>query len=100
MNVRGTPVLLVMPSGVGFDDLQQLAVEVTDRGAAITVISDDPAAAPMARNRVPLAAKVSEWLSPLTTVLAGQLLALEMVKARGLNPDRPAGLGAKVVKTV
>jgi glucosamine--fructose-6-phosphate aminotransferase (isomerizing) len=54
----------------------------------------------MARNRVPLAAAVSEWLSPLTTVLAGQLLALEMVKARGLNPDRPAGLGAKVVKTV
>jgi glucosamine--fructose-6-phosphate aminotransferase (isomerizing) len=100
MIVRGTPVLLVMPSGVGFDDLQKLAVEVTDRGAAITVISDDPAAAPMARNRVPLAVAVSEWLSPLTTVLAGQLLALEMVKARGLNPDRPAGLGAKVVKTV
>jgi glucosamine--fructose-6-phosphate aminotransferase (isomerizing) len=100
MIVRGTPVLLVMPSGVGFDDLQKLAVEVTDRGAAITVISDDPAAAPMARHRVPLAVTVSEWLSPLTTVAAGQLLALEMVKARGLNPDRPAGLGAKVVRTV
>ena len=100
MIVRGTPVLLVMPSGVGFDDLQKLAVEVTERGASITVISDDPAAAPMARHRLSLAVAVPEWLSPLTTVLAGQLLALEMVKARGLNPDRPAGLGAKVVKTI
>lgn len=99
MIVRGTPVLLVMPSGAGFADLQQLAIEVTERGAVITVISDDPAAAPMARHRLPLAATVPEWLSPLTSVLVGQLLALEMVLARGLNPDRPAGLGAKVVKT-
>jgi glucosamine--fructose-6-phosphate aminotransferase (isomerizing) len=100
MITRGQPVLMIMPSGVGFQDLQKLAVEVTDRGAAITVISDDPSAAPMARHRLPLAAAVPEWLSPLTTVLAGQTLALEMVLARGLDPDRPAGLGDKVVKTV
>jgi glucosamine--fructose-6-phosphate aminotransferase (isomerizing) len=100
MITRGQPVLMIMPSGVGFADLQKLAVEVTERGAAITVISDDPAAAPMARHRLPLAASVSEWLSPLTTVLAGQVLALEMVLARGLNPDKPAGLAEKVVKTV
>jgi glucosamine--fructose-6-phosphate aminotransferase (isomerizing) len=100
MIVRGTPILLVMPKGAGFDDMQKLAVEVTERGAVLTVISDDPGAAPMARHRLPLAASVPEWLSPLTTVLPGQLLALEMVKARGLDPDRPAGLGAKVVRTI
>lgn len=100
MIVRGTPILMVMPSGVGFEDMQKLAVEVTERGAVINVISDDPAAAPMARHRLPLAAKVPEWLSPLTTVLAGQLFALEMVLARGLSPDKPAGLPEKVVKTI
>jgi glucosamine--fructose-6-phosphate aminotransferase (isomerizing) len=100
MVVKGTPVLLVMPTGAGFADLQTLAGEVTERGAVITVISDDPSAAPMARSRLPLVEAVPEWLSPLTTVLAGQLFALEMVHARGLNPDRPAGLSSKVVKTV
>ncbi len=99
MIVPGAPVLLIMPSGVGFADMQKLAQEVTDRGAVLTVISDDPAAAPMARHRLPLAAPVPEWLSPLTAVLAGQLLALELVPGPGLDPDRPRGLTTKVVKT-
>jgi glucosamine--fructose-6-phosphate aminotransferase (isomerizing) len=100
MIIPGTPVLLIMPSGVGFADMQKLAQEVTDRGADITVISDDPGAAPMARHRIPLAASVPEWLSPLTAVLVGQQLALELCLARGLNPDRPRWLGEKIVKTL
>jgi glucosamine--fructose-6-phosphate aminotransferase (isomerizing) len=100
MIVPGTPVLLIMPSGVGFADMQKLAQEVTERGAMLTVMSDDPAAAPMARHRIPLAAPVPEWLSPLTAVLAGQLLALELCLARGLDPDRPRWLGDKIVKTL
>ena len=51
-----------------------------------------PARPRQARHRLPLAASVPEWLSPLTTVLPGQLLALELVLARGLDPDRPRGL--------
>jgi glutamine---fructose-6-phosphate transaminase (isomerizing) len=100
MIVAGSPALLVMPRGVGFADMQKLADECVERGAELTVISDDPAAAPQARCRLPLAASVPEWLSPLTTVLAGQLLALELVLARGLDPDRPRGLPEKVVKTL
>jgi glucosamine--fructose-6-phosphate aminotransferase (isomerizing) len=100
MVVAGTPALLVMPSGVGFADMQRLSGEVAARGALVVVISDDPAAAPEARLRLPLARAVPEWLSPLTAVLAGQLLALELVKARGLDPDRPRWLGDKVVKTL
>jgi glucosamine--fructose-6-phosphate aminotransferase (isomerizing) len=80
--------------------MQKLAGECVERGAELTVISDDPQAAPQARHRLPLAASVPEWLSPLTTVLAGQLLALELVLIRGLNPDRPRGLPEKVVKTL
>jgi glucosamine--fructose-6-phosphate aminotransferase (isomerizing) len=100
MIVPGTPVLLIMPSGVGFADMQKLAQEVTARGADITVISDDPTAAPMAKHRIPLAEGVPEWLSPLTAVIAGQLLALELCRARELDPDRPRWLGEKIVKTL
>jgi glucosamine--fructose-6-phosphate aminotransferase (isomerizing) len=100
MIIPGTPVLLIMPSGVGFADMQKVAEEVTARGAVLTVISDDPVAAPMARHRITLATAVPEWLSPLTAVLAGQVLALELVKARGLDPDRPRWLPEKIVKTL
>jgi glutamine---fructose-6-phosphate transaminase (isomerizing) len=95
----GTPALLVMPSGAAFADMHKLADEVGDRGADVTVISDDPAAAPRARNRLPLAVAVPEWLSPATAVLPGQLLALELALARQLDPDRPRGLSTKIVKT-
>ena len=100
MIISGSPALLVMPRGVGFADMQKLAQECVERGAELTVISDDPQAAPQARHRLPLAASVPEWLSPLTAVLPGQLLALELVKVRGLDPDRPRGLPEKVVKTL
>ena len=95
----GTPALLVMPAGATFADMQKLAEEVGERGADVIVISDDPTAAPRARNRLPLAAHVPEWLSPATAVLPGQLLALELVLARNLDPDRPRGLSGKIVKT-
>jgi glucosamine--fructose-6-phosphate aminotransferase (isomerizing) len=95
----GTPALLVMPSGAAFADMQKLAQEIGERGAELTVISDDPAAAPASANRLPLDTAVPEWLSPATAVLPGQLLALEMVLARNLDPDRPRGLTTKVVKT-
>jgi glutamine---fructose-6-phosphate transaminase (isomerizing) len=95
----GTPALLVMPSGAAFADMQKLAQEIGQRGAQVTVISDDPAAAPDATERLPLAVTVAEWLSPATAVLPGQLLALEMALARNLDPDRPRGLTTKVVKT-
>ena len=45
----GTPALLVMPAGAAFADMQKLAQEIGERGAELTVISDDPAAAPRAR---------------------------------------------------
>ncbi len=95
----GTAAVLVMPSGAAFADMQKLADEVGDRGAELTVISDDASAARRARHRLPLAAVVPEWLSPATAVLPGQLLALEMVLARKLDPDRPPGLSGKIVKT-
>jgi glutamine---fructose-6-phosphate transaminase (isomerizing) len=95
----GTPALLVMPSGAAFLDMQKLAQEIGERGAVLTIISDDPGAVPSATTRLPLQATVPEWLSPATAVLPGQLLALELALARGLDPDRPRGLTTKVVKT-
>jgi glucosamine--fructose-6-phosphate aminotransferase (isomerizing) len=98
--VPGVPVLLIAPQGIAYDDMTALASELTARGAKLAVIAESPASLPGMALPIPLAASVPEWLSPLTAVLPGQLLALELVLAKGLDPDRPRGLPEKVVKTV
>jgi len=39
-----------------------------------------------------------EWLSPVAAVVPGQLLAFQLSRARGFNPDQPRGL-KKVTRT-
>src|SRR5439155_123642 len=68
-------------------------------GDKLAVIAESPAGVPGMAISIPLAASVPEWLSPISAVLPGQLLALELVLAKGLDPDRPRGLPEKVVKT-
>ncbi|GAB4188995.1 MAG: SIS domain-containing protein [Roseiflexaceae bacterium] len=89
---EGLPALLVMPSGAAFDDMLALARDLKARGAELLVISDEPAAHELATLALPLAAAQPEWLSPLTAVLPGQILAMRLAMARGFDPDRPRGL--------
>ncbi len=95
---QGAPVLLIAPSGDAFADVLDLAHDVRSRGAELLVISDAPAALALATTPLPLAAAVPEWLSPLITILPGQMLALRLTLAKGLDPDVPRGLH-KVTKT-
>jgi len=45
-----------------------------------------------AQTRLPLVARVPEWLSALTAVIPCQLTALRLAQLRGLAVDSPAGL--------
>jgi glutamine---fructose-6-phosphate transaminase (isomerizing) len=42
---------------------------------------------------------VPEWLSPFTAIIAGQLLAYHLTRAKGFDPDHPRGL-TKVTRTL
>jgi glucosamine--fructose-6-phosphate aminotransferase (isomerizing) len=94
-----TPVLLIMPSGRAFDDMLALAGELRARGAALLVLSDAPAALALADLPLALPAPAADWLSPLSAVLPGQVLALRLAQARQLDPDQPRGL-RKVTRTL
>lgn len=93
------PVLLLMPAGASFDDMFDLAHDLRQRGAELLVISESPQALELAKTPLPIAVPVTEWLSPLVTVLPGQQMALSLALAKGLNPDLPRGL-QKVTKTI
>ncbi len=94
----GFPVILAMPAGMVLDDMLDLAGALQQRGAELIIISDAPQALALAKSPLPLVESVPEWLSPLTAILPGQLLALHLTLAKGLDPDVPRGL-QKVTRT-
>ena len=63
-------------------------------GAGAALIASGPAAAriPGAAFTVPVPSPSVTLLSPLLSVVPGQLLAWALAQAKGLDPDRPAGL--------
>jgi glucosamine--fructose-6-phosphate aminotransferase (isomerizing) len=88
----GLPIILIMPGGATFDDMFELAEALQERRAELLVISESPRALSLAKTALPMATAAPEWLSPLTAIVPGQLLALHLALARGLDPDVPRGL--------
>lgn len=96
---EGLPTILVMPSGDTIDDMLDLTEELQQRRAELLIISDTPQALKLARTAFPLTTYVPEWLSPVVTIIPGQLLALYLARTRGIDPDLPGGLN-KVTRTL
>ena len=66
--------------------------------AELMVVSDVSEALALATWPVRLAPGTPEWLGPLVSIVPGQLHALHLTLARGLDPERPRNL-AKVTRT-
>jgi len=95
---QGLPVILIMPSGRAFGDVLELARDLHSYGAELLVISDSKDAKGLANVYCPLPEGVPEWLSPIVSILPGQLLSLHLAQVKGLDPDSPRGL-TKVTRT-
>jgi glutamine---fructose-6-phosphate transaminase (isomerizing) len=95
----GLPVFLVMPMGAAFDDMLELAQDLRQLGAELLIISESEHALSLARTALPIPPGVPEWLSPLIAIIPGQLVALHLAQAKGLDPDIPRGL-QKVTRTL
>jgi len=96
---QGFPLILVAPTGAVSPDMLELIDSLIGLNAELIVISDNRPAFSNANFYLPIPPGLPEWLSPLISVLPGQLFALNLAEARGLNPDRPAGLH-KVTETL
>ncbi|OGO33338.1 MAG: glucosamine--fructose-6-phosphate aminotransferase [Chloroflexi bacterium RBG_16_54_18] len=87
---RGFPVLAVAPAGMVYKDVLSLLRRL--RGellAELVVISDQEEALNLAQTPMPLPRGIPEWLSPLIGIIAGQMFAYHLTRARGLDPDQP-----------
>lgn len=94
---NGFPALLIAPSGRAYDNMLEFARGLHQRGAELIVIGDraeilDLARTPLRLPGVDAENALPEWLAPLTAIVPGQLLALHLARAKGIDPDQPRGL--------
>ena len=92
------PAIVVAPTGVVLPEMQEFIQMLKQREAEIIAISDDIDTLSLART--PLAAvTVPEWVSPLISIVPGQLFAMSLAHVHDLDVDRPHGLH-KVTNTL
>ncbi|MBC7254570.1 MAG: SIS domain-containing protein [Chloroflexi bacterium] len=95
---RDYPVIAIAPSGRVYNDLAALVAELKRREAELVIISDREDLARQAQVPLILPTALPEWLSPITAVIPGQLLAYHLALTKGLDPEQPRGL-RKVTET-
>lgn len=90
--------LLFAPSGRAHANAIEFLEKIRNKGGHLIGISDREEFLAMTDMgiRIP---EAPEWLSPLLTVVPGQLLALHLARAKGYDVDRPRGL-TKVTRTL
>ena len=88
----GWPVVVVAPTGPARPSVEEVVLPLVERRTRLLVVSDVAAVLRRAQTRLPLVARVPEWLSPLTAVIPGQLTAMRLAQLRGLDIDSPVGL--------
>jgi glutamine---fructose-6-phosphate transaminase (isomerizing) len=94
----GFPVLAVAPSGPSLDAQLALLLRLRDaHGAGLLVISDSGDARALDQG-LPMPPGVPGWLSPLVSIIPGQLYALHLTRAKGLDTEQPRTI-SKVTRT-
>ena len=88
----GRPAIVIAPSGRTLASMAAAVADVRERGSEVMAISDDHEFLAAADTAFPLVSGVPEWLSPLLTVVPGQVAAVRLAILQGANVDSPAGL--------
>lgn len=94
----GSPVVIVAPNEPSTASIAQLVPRLQARGVQLIVISGDPDLLAEADIPVRLPRQPTAHLTPISTIVAGQVLALRTAEARGLDVDNPDDL-TKVTTT-
>jgi glutamine---fructose-6-phosphate transaminase (isomerizing) len=91
------PALLVAPEEAATASVLEAVPELRRRGAPVVLLGG-PETPDVLRVGLPAAADLPGWLSPLTAVVLGQLVAWRAAELRGVDVDRPGDL-SKVTLT-
>ncbi|MDZ4158565.1 MAG: SIS domain-containing protein [Anaerolineaceae bacterium] len=95
---HGFPAITIAPSGRVLPEMRSFIETIKKHQAEVAVISDDAETLHLADVALPLPLSVPEWLSPITSIIPGQLLAMHLASIRHYDPDKPRSL-SKVTET-
>jgi glutamine---fructose-6-phosphate transaminase (isomerizing) len=94
----GFPVMAVIPQGKVFDSMLEMLTRLRRQHAAeLVVISNVDAALTLAQSPIRLPA-MPEWLSPIISIMAGQLFACHLTQVKGYDTEKPRSI-TKVTET-
>ena len=88
----GFPCILFAPNGRAYPSMLELAVKLHERAAEMVIMAHSPDILKLAKRPLVLPADTGEQLSPIVTIVPGQLWAYHLARTRGIDPDRPRGL--------
>jgi glutamine---fructose-6-phosphate transaminase (isomerizing) len=94
----GRPAIVIAPRGRTLESMRGAIEKIRERGAELIGISDDTDFLASVQTAFPLVPDLPEWLSPLLTVVPGQVAAVHLAKLRGADIDSPVGL-TKITRT-
>jgi glucosamine--fructose-6-phosphate aminotransferase (isomerizing) len=89
MAEAGMPAIFITVGPTFRSETAALADAVRGQGARVVLIGDMENGAQAGDSKIPVALGEPEWLTPIAAVIPGQLLALHLARARGLDPDAP-----------
>jgi glucosamine--fructose-6-phosphate aminotransferase (isomerizing) len=92
------PVIVIAPSGATAGDLSDLINRLAELKSELIVLSDLAHLLAQAQMALPIPGDVDEWLTPLLTILPGQVFAMALTGVKRLDPDHPEGL-TKITET-
>ena len=86
------PVLAIAVKGKALSDMEDMIDAIRWTDADLAIISNAPWLHKLTDNPIHLPEELPEWLSPIVGTVPGQLLALHLAIAKGIDPDKPRGL--------
>lgn len=95
---EGFPVMIVASRGSVLSPMVEMMKQLKAQRAELVVISNDRRALALAQTRMAIPQDVPEWLSPLVTIVPGQLFAYHLTLAKGYDAEQPRSI-RKVTET-
>jgi len=96
---KGSPVILIGVKGAAFEDTLRFKRSMQALGAELIIISNQESLLEGGNLPLPIPTDLPEHLSPMVTVLPGQLIARQLTIEKGLDTDHPTGIH-KVTETL
>lgn len=94
----GFPVLALAVRGKALSDMEDMIESIRWTDADLAIMTNAPWTEKFSKDLILLPEDLPEWLSPIVCTVPGQLLALQLSLAKGVDPDKPRGL-SKVTLT-